>query len=100
MVNLILRPSGLEEKYNKPWSLQLRHHGSYGETEYDTLCRVDDNTAKQIILAGAPYWLFGEPDWNKRYKLRQLEKARELEEKAKLLKDRIKISEGSLNNND
>lgn len=63
MVDLILRPSGLAEKFNKPWSLQLRSHESCGETEYMTLARVDDNIAQTIIRGGAPTWLFGEPDW-------------------------------------
>lgn len=58
MPNLILRPSGIPER---PWSLQLRYHESLGETEYYTIARVDEKTAREIIRAGAPYWLFGEP---------------------------------------
>lgn len=82
MVDLILRPSGLEEKHNKPWALQLRYHDCCGETEYHTLCRVSDETAIEIIHSGSPYWLFGEPDWEERYKKIQLEKARILKEEA------------------
>jgi hypothetical protein len=82
MVDLILRPSGLEEKHNKPWSLQLRWHESLGETEYRTLAKVDDDTAREIIRAGACGWLFGAPDWDKRAKARELERARVLEEEA------------------
>lgn len=58
MPDLILRPSGIPEK---PWSLQLRYHESLGETEYLTLARVSEETAREIIEAGEPYWLFGEP---------------------------------------
>ncbi len=81
MTDLILRPSGLEERHNKPWSLQLRDHGPV-ETFYETLCRVDDETARCIIGAGKPYWLFGEPDWSKREALRAQERARVLREQA------------------
>lgn len=82
MVDLILRPSGLEERHNKPWSLQLRWHESCGETEYATLCCVDDRTAQEIIRAGASYWLLGEPDWSERDRKKALEKARVLREQA------------------
>lgn len=81
MVNLILRPTGLPEKLNKPWALQLRVHGP-AETDYATLCRVSDETAREIIEAGAPYWLFGEPDWEKRQAARNAERARVLREQA------------------
>jgi hypothetical protein len=82
MVDLILRPSGLEERHNKPWSLQLRYHNCSGETEYHTLCRVDDETAREVIKAGACEWLFGEPGWRKRHEARELERARALREEA------------------
>jgi hypothetical protein len=58
MASLILRPSGIKER---PWSLQLRYHESLGETEYHTLARVSEHTAREIIKAGKAYWLFGEP---------------------------------------
>lgn len=60
MVDLVLRPSGLVPK--KPWALQLRYHESLGPTEYVTLLCCDESTAREIIRAGAPYWLFGDPD--------------------------------------
>jgi hypothetical protein len=60
MPDLILRPSGLEG--GKPWSLQLRYHESLGETEYDTIADVSDEVAREIIRAGKPFWLFGDPD--------------------------------------
>lgn len=81
MADLILRPSGLPERANRPWSLQLRDHGP-AETSYDTLCRVDDDTARAIVWAGAPSWLFGEPDWAARTTARSLERARDLRERA------------------
>jgi hypothetical protein len=58
MADLILRPSG---RPDKPWSLQLRIHGP-AETDYATLWRGDENTARLIAGAGAVVWLFGEPD--------------------------------------
>jgi hypothetical protein len=82
---LILRPSGLEEKHNKPWSLQLRY-GGMPETQYVTLARVSDDTAQEIMKAGAPSWLFGEPNWDERLRKRALEHARQLEEQAKAIR--------------
>ncbi len=60
MVDLILRPSTLSP--GRPWSLQLRYHECCGPTEYHTLCRLSDNEAREVIRAGAPFWLFGNPD--------------------------------------
>lgn len=60
MPDLILRPS--THVPGKPWALQLRWHDSLGETEYQTLARVSDETARSIIEAGAAFWLFGDPD--------------------------------------
>ncbi|MFG1429200.1 hypothetical protein [Roseixanthobacter glucoisosaccharinicivorans] len=82
MVDLILRPSGLEEKHDKPWSLQLRNHSSVGEVEYLTLACVSDDTAREIVAAGNSRWLFGEPDWHDRARKSALEQARVLREKA------------------
>jgi hypothetical protein len=42
--------------------------------------------ANDIIDSGAPYWLFGEPDLAQRRRLRQLEAARVLEERAAVLR--------------
>lgn len=81
MPSLILRPSGLPERVNKPWSLQLRFPGM-PETTYLTLAHVSDEVAQQIIEAGEPYWLFGEPDWESRDRLKELERARQLKELA------------------
>ncbi len=81
MVDLILRPSGLPESMNKPWSLQLRDHGP-AETTYETLCRVSDETAQAIFEAGGAFWLFGEPDWEERCRAKDKERARQLREKA------------------
>lgn len=82
MVDLILRPSGVAEVHNKPWSLQLREHASLGEIEYNTIAQVSDDDAMQIVRAGKPYWLFGTPDWRERMQARLLEKVRRLEEEA------------------
>ena len=60
MPDLILRPSGLPGV--KPWSLQLRYHDCCGPTEYLTLAHVSEDTAREIIRSGAPFWLFGDPD--------------------------------------
>lgn len=85
MVDLILRPSGLPEVHDRPWSLQLRT-ADLGGTNYSTLCQVNDSTAQLIIDAGKPYWLYGEPNWDERVKAKALERARVLEEKAAALK--------------
>lgn len=82
MPDLILRPSGLHEKFNKPWSLQIRYHDGLGETAYVTLARVSDDIAKDIIRAGKADWLFGEPDWDNRYAARRAEQARQLRQRA------------------
>lgn len=62
MADLILRPSGLVD--GKPWALQLRYHGM-AETNYHTIARVSDEVAREIIAAGTPFWLFGDPDERK-----------------------------------
>ena len=59
MADLILRPS--THISGKPWALQLRNHGP-AETEYLTIARVSDKLAREIIRAGAAFWLFGDPD--------------------------------------
>jgi len=33
-----------------------------GPTEYHTLSRLWDNEAREAMRAGAPFWLFGDPD--------------------------------------
>lgn len=60
MVDLILRPSTLSP--GRPWALQLRYHESCGPTEYHTLCRLSDNEAREVMPAGAPFWLFSDPN--------------------------------------
>ncbi len=59
MADLVLRPSGIPDR---PWSLQLRYHDCCGPTEYLTLTRVSEERAREIVHAGAPFWLFGDPD--------------------------------------
>ncbi len=60
MPDLILRPSGLTED-RKKWALQLRFHESLGETEYYNIAFVSEDMARDIVKAGKPHWLFGEP---------------------------------------
>lgn len=59
MADLILRPSTIVE--GKPWALQLRYHDCVGPTDYHTITRVSDETARSIVDAGAPFFLFGDP---------------------------------------
>ncbi|GAB6842401.1 hypothetical protein HNR00_003609 [Methylorubrum rhodinum] len=58
MANLILAPSGLPEERLKPWALQLRYHDCCGPTEYAHVCFVSEATAREIVKAGAPYFLY------------------------------------------
>lgn len=74
MVDLIIRPSGIDEPKSK-WSFQLRYHDCIGKTEYRTLCRVDDITAREIIRAGVASWLFGDPDKKNRREERDDERS-------------------------
>ena len=60
MPDLILRPASPTFS-KKPWALQLREHGP-AETEYHTIAYVGDDVARDIIRAGACFWLFGNPD--------------------------------------
>lgn len=62
MVDLILRPSTIDPKNS--FALQLRFHESLGETEYYTLCRISAGIADDIVRAGAPDFLFDEPEDN------------------------------------
>jgi len=90
MVDLVLRPTGHPERLKKPWALQLRYHESLGGTDYETLCEVDDHTAKEIMRADKVRWLFGEPDWDERSKALLLEKSRVLREEADALEAKAK----------
>lgn len=60
MVDLVLRSSS--RNIEKPFTLQLRWHESSGETEYQDLCQVNEEIAKEIIKAGQAIWLFGKPE--------------------------------------
>lgn len=62
MVDLVLKPGGRPAESDHPWELCIRHHGPV-ETEYHTIAYVSDGMAQDIIEAGRPYWLYGEPDW-------------------------------------
>lgn len=59
MTDLIVRPSG--HPAPKEYSLQLRWHDSCGPTEYATIAYISEDTAREIVGAGKPYWLFGDP---------------------------------------
>lgn len=78
---LVIKPSGLPEVKNKPWSLVLRDHDLSG-VAYETIAVLDDETARDVIEAGSAEWLYGPPDWDERFRLRQLERARVLKEEA------------------
>lgn len=58
-MDLILRPSGHAPP--KGWSLQLRDHGP-AETDYYTIPHVGSDMARDIVAAGACFYLFGGPD--------------------------------------
>lgn len=58
MADLIIRPTG--RGADDPWVLQLRRAGM-PQTEYHTLARIDEATAREIVEAGAAFWLFGDP---------------------------------------
>ena len=60
MADLILRASAFVP--DRPWALQLRYHEHCGPVDDYAICRVSDETAREIIRAGAPFWLFGDPD--------------------------------------
>ena len=76
-----LMPSGLPEVKNRPWALVLRQH-DMGGTDYETICYLSDDRALEVFEAGAPYWIFGKPNWDDRAKKRALERARVLREEA------------------
>lgn len=81
MSDLCIKPSGLPESVNKPWSLVLRTHDLSG-TSYRGIALLDDSTAQKVMEAGPISWLFGEPDWNERFRKRQIERARVMREEA------------------
>lgn len=59
MADLILRPSGIDDP-KSAMSLQLRY-AHCGGTEYTTLTRMSVSAAVEMVEAGAPYFLFGDP---------------------------------------
>ena len=77
--SLQLKPSGFPEIKNRPWALVLRQHDLSG-TDYEEIAYVSDDIAKEIVEAGQVSWLYGEPDWERRARLRDLEKVRVLRE--------------------
>lgn len=81
---LCIKPSGLPEEKNKPWQLVLRTH-DMAETNYAHVAYLSDSAAREVIEAGAPYWLFGKPNWDERAKKRELERARKLREEAQAI---------------
>ena len=66
MPDLIIRPS--ERNKDKPYALELRFHDCCGPTEYQSLCHVNEETARNIIEAGKAEWLFGDPRISKSHK--------------------------------
>jgi hypothetical protein len=59
MPDLILRNGPLGGR--KSVEVQLRYHGPV-ETEYVHVCYVTPEAAREMVKAGAPFWLFGDPD--------------------------------------
>lgn len=58
---LVLRPYTIDaESRVTKWSLQLRRAGM-SETEYITFATGNEAWAREVVEAGAPYWLFGDP---------------------------------------
>lgn len=51
---LCIKASGVK---NRPWRLVLRSHDLSG-TDYETIALLSDQTAQEVIKAGAAYWLF------------------------------------------
>lgn len=58
MTDLIVRPSGRPAP--KDYCLQLRF-SHCGGTDYATITYISEDTARTIVEAGKPYWLFGDP---------------------------------------
>lgn len=50
MSDLCIKPSGLPESANKPWSLVLRTHDLSG-TSYRGIALLDDSTAQEVMEA-------------------------------------------------
>lgn len=84
---LVIKPSGLPEERNQPWSLCLRQH-DLGGTDYERIALLTDDQAREVIDVshGTITWLYGTPDWNERLKARMLEEARKLEERAQKIR--------------
>lgn len=59
MPDLILRPS--DHAPGRPWALQLRRHDCCGPVEYHTIARLTEAEARDVVAAGAAWWLLGEP---------------------------------------
>lgn len=77
MPDLILRRSTSQDD-RWAWALQIRDHGPV-ETDYHTICRIDQETAERIAECGAPFFLYGPPnEETPSRKIKRLEK--ELEE--------------------
>lgn len=56
--DLVLMPSNIDPA--KPWALRLRYHGPV-DTDYVTLVRLTEEAAKEVVKAGAAFWLTREP---------------------------------------
>lgn len=58
MTDLIVRPTGMPAP--RDYMLQLRE-AHCGGTDYETIAYISEQTAREIVDAGAPYWLHGDP---------------------------------------
>jgi hypothetical protein len=86
MKSLVIKGSGKHEKYNQPWELVFRTFEGI-EVEYNHICYLNDNQAMDMVQVSnnAIRWLYGEPDWEARYRAREIEKARRLKEEAEAI---------------
>lgn len=83
-MDLCITPSRLPESKGRAFRLMLRYSEG-AETEYMHIAYLSDETAQEIIKAGAPFWLHGEPDWEAREAAKRKEHARVLREEADAL---------------
>lgn len=89
--SLVVKPTGRPEKENIPWVLVIRTHDLDG-THYQPLFYMNDDLAARIVKMGSIKWFYGEPDWEERHKLCEIEKARKLREEAEKIEKRYYIN--------
>lgn len=81
-----------EKRYNYPFRLVIRRHDLSG-TDYETVCylSVEHATGLVELSGGNIGWLYGEPNWDKFFKEREILKAKiDLEKAERKLKGLLK----------